>query len=213
MQGYTESPQCPSYRRSKKTVQVVILGGPGAGKGTQAQRLSQYFQVPQLSTGDLLRESVTAQSAPGSPLAVLTERAKPYVARGELVPDELMIDFIRDRLSQPAFAAGWVLEGYPRTAFQAEELDFLLEDLGHRLERAIWLEVPESVMLARCQQRARVDDDPAIVERRLHNLEAYTSPLLDYYGYQNRLLRVAGDNSPEQVESEILKALKFGEES
>lgn len=194
-------------------MKVVILGGPGAGKGTQAQRLSQYFQVPQLSTGDLLRESEMAQPVPDSPLAVLMERAKPYVARGELVPDELMIDFIRDRLSQPAFAAGWVLEGYPRTAFQAEELDFLLEDLGHRLERAIWLDVPEPVMLARCQQRARVDDDPAIVERRLHNLEAYTSPLLDYYGYQNRLLRIAGDNSPEQVESEILKALKFVEES
>lgn len=201
-----------SYRRSqKKPVKVVILGGPGAGKGTQAQRLSQHFQVPQLSTGDLLRETATAELVPDSPLAVLMERAKPYVARGELVPDELMIAFIRDRLSQPAFAQGWVLEGYPRTAFQAEELDFLLEELGHRLERAIWLEVPEPVMLARCQQRARMDDNPAIVERRLYNLEAYTSPLLDYYGYQNRLLRIQGDQQPEQVEAEILKALAFVE--
>lgn len=204
-------PKYPRYRRSKsKVVKVVILGGPGAGKGTQAQRLSQQFQVPQLSTGDLLRSVASDDSEavnPNAPLAELIQRAAPYVERGELVPDELMIEFIRDRLSQPSFTRGWILEGYPRTAFQAEELDFLLESLGQRLEWAIWLEVPESVLLARCQDRSRTDDNPAIVERRLQNLETYTSPLLDYYGYQGRLLRIQGDQGVEQVEAEILRGL------
>ncbi|MGA1625839.1 MAG: adenylate kinase family protein [Prochlorothrix sp.] len=101
-------------------MKVVILGGPGAGKGTQAQRLSQQFQVPQLSTGDLLRSVASDDSEavnPNAPLAELIQRAAPYVERGELVPDELMIEFIRDRLSQPSFTRGWILEGYPRTAF------------------------------------------------------------------------------------------------
>ncbi|KKJ00977.1 adenylate kinase family protein [Prochlorothrix hollandica] len=188
-------------------MKMIILGGPGAGKGTQADRLSRHLQVPQLSTGDLLRESIGGSHDGSSPLLDLAERAKPYVERGELVPDELMIALIRDRLSQPSFAQGWILEGYPRTAFQAEELHFLLESLNHRLDWAIWLEVSEAVMLERCRQRSRRDDDPAIIERRLYNLETYTSPLLDYYGFQNRLLSINGDQSVEGVEQEILRQI------
>jgi adenylate kinase len=185
-------------------VKVVILGGPGAGKSTQADRLSQHLQVPCLSTGDLLRSSL--QSVGESRAAGITwaDRAKVYVERGELVPDELMIAFIRDRLSQPPYASGWVLEGYPRTAFQAEELDFLLDSLNHHLDWAIWLDVPETTLRSRCQGRSRPDDEPTILERRLHNLEEYTSPLLDYYGHQKRLLRINGEGDPNAITQMIM---------
>ncbi|HEY9610292.1 nucleoside monophosphate kinase [Allocoleopsis sp.] len=208
-------------------MRLVILGGPGAGKGTQARKLCRQLAISEISTSDILRRAIASQSELG-------RQAQVYVEKGELVPDLLLIEFMRNRLLQDdAKGKGWLLEGYPRTAFQAEELDFLLDDLEQRLDWAIYLEVPESVMMNRCLERSRSaseehsrtltanpkvntsvknsrpDDQPEIVQRRLNLFYERTIPILEYYGYRKRLLTIKGDQSPEQVEQEILQKLQI----
>ena len=181
-----------------ETVRLVILGGPGAGKGTQAELLCSNLSIPLLAVGDILREAIADDTDLGK-LAVS------YVEKGELVPDATMIQFFRRRLLLWDVFNGWVLEGYPRTAFQAEELDFLLSDLAQQLDWAIWLKVPTEVLLSRSIQRARSDDSPEILQRRLDLYHEQTIPILDYYEYRNKLLTIDGDRSPEQVQQDILK--------
>ena len=181
-----------------ETVRLVILGGPGAGKGTQAELLCSNLSIPLLAVGDILREAIADDTELGK-LAVS------YVETGELVPDATMIQFFRRRLLLWDVFNGWVLEGYPRTAFQAEELDFLLDDLAQQLDWAIWLKVPTEVLLSRSIQRARSDDSPEILQRRLDLYHERTIPILDYYEYRNKLLTIDGDRSPEQVQQDILK--------
>lgn len=198
-------------------MRLVILGGPGAGKGTQARMLCRQLGISEISTSDILRQAIASQTELG-------RQAQVYVEKGELVPDELMIEFMRERLLRDdAKGNGWLLEGYPRTAFQAEELDFLLEDLGQRLDWAIYLEVPESVMMSRCLDRSptlsdtlkgnppandsRPDDQPEIVQRRINLFHECTIPILEYYGYRQRLLTISGNQAPEQVQQEILQKL------
>lgn len=196
-------------------MRLVILGGSGAGKGTQAECLASHFQVPLLSTGEILRSALALKTVSKTeidpeidPLVMgLAAQARGYVEQGELVPDEVMIGFIRQRLLQQDMAQGWILEGYPRTAFQAEELDFLLEELGQGLNAAIWLEVSEAVLIRRSLARSRSDDTLETVQRRIQTLETATKPLQDYYGYQQRLLLVNGDQAPETVTAEILRNL------
>jgi adenylate kinase len=182
-------------------VRLVILGGPGAGKGTQAERLCSNLSLPLLAVGDILREAIAEDTDLGK-LAVS------YVERGELVPDATMIEFFRRRLLLWDVINGWVLEGYPRTAFQAEELDFLLDDLAQQLDWAILLKVPIEVLLRRSIDRARSDDHPEILQRRLDLFHERTIPLLEYYEYRNKLLTVNGDQSPEQVQQDILKLIE-----
>ncbi|HBL61786.1 MAG TPA: adenylate kinase [Cyanobacteria bacterium UBA8803] len=196
-------------------MRLVILGGPGAGKGTQARRLCHQLSISEISTGNVLRKAIAAQTDLGL-------QAQPYVEKGELVPDEILIEFMRQRLLQPDAAKGWLLEGYPRTAFQAEELDFLLEDLNQQLDWAIYLEVPETVMFNRSARRShlpeenpkdslplgqRPDDRPEIVQRRIDLFHERTVPILEYYGYRQRLLTINGNQPPEQVQHEILERL------
>ena len=181
-------------------MRLVILGGPGAGKGTQAQQLCSNLSIPLLALGDILREAIADDTELGK-LAVS------YVEKGELVPDATMIQFFRRRLLLWDVFNGWVLEGYPRTAFQAEELDFLLSDLAQQLDWAIWLKVPTEVLLSRSIQRDRSDDSPEILQRRLDLFYEQTLPILDYYEYRNKLLTVNGDQSPEQVQQDILKVV------
>ena len=181
-----------------ETVRLVILGGPGAGKGTQAQLLCSNLSIPLLAVGDILREAIADDTDLGK-LAVS------YVETGELVPDPIMIEFFRRRLLLWDVFNGWVLEGYPRTAFQAEELDFLLDDLAQQLDWAIWLKVPTEVLLSRSIQRDRSDDEPEILQRRLDLFEEQTLPILDYYEYRNKLLTINGDRAPEEVQQDILK--------
>ena len=188
-------------------MRLILLGGSGAGKGTQAGRLSQRLSLPVLSTGDLIREAMSADSTAAEAVAALAAQARPFVEKGELVPDPLMIAFIRQRLQQADMAQGWILEGYPRTAFQAEELDFLLEELGQGIDRALWLEVSREVLVERSLARSRSDDDLAVVQRRIDNLEEFTKPLQDYYGYKKRLLMVDGCQSADAVEQHIVDQL------
>ncbi|MEM9906309.1 MAG: nucleoside monophosphate kinase, partial [Cyanobacteria bacterium P01_D01_bin.44] len=119
-------------------MRLILLGGPGSGKGTQAQKLSQQFSVPWISTGEVLRAEVDAGSDLGKKVETL-------LASGELVPDEMMIAFVKKRLQAVDAAKGWVLDGYPRTAFQAEELDFFLDSVQQAVDYAVWLEVPAHV--------------------------------------------------------------------
>ena len=192
-------------------MRLVILGGSGAGKGTQAVRMGQRFKLSVLSTGDLIRSAIQATEERSAPddaaLTQLAQTARPYLEAGTLVPDELMIGFIRQRLLQPDMQQGWILEGYPRTAFQAEELDFLLEELGQSLTRAVWLEVPQELLVERALSRSRADDAPETIKRRIETLETHTKPLMDYYGYKKRLLLVDGAQSPDAVEAEITARL------
>ncbi|MEG4115664.1 MULTISPECIES: nucleoside monophosphate kinase [unclassified Microcoleus] len=182
-------------------MRVVILGGPGAGKGTQAELLCSNLSLPLLAVGDILREAIAEDTDLGK-LAVS------YVERGELVPDAIMIEFFRRRLLLWDVFNGWVLEGYPRTAFQAEELDFLLEELAQELDWAVWLKVPIEVLLSRSIERDRSDDHPKILQRRLDLFHECTLPLLEYYEYRNKLLTIDGAQPPQQVQQDILKLIE-----
>ncbi len=206
-------------------MRLVILGGSGSGKSTQAQRLCSHLDIPQISTGEILREAMSDSKLlffpANSPSQYnngfaehvfanvndLGRHAQPYVAKGELVPDEMMIDLIRLRLTKPDVNCGWVLEGYPRTAFQAEELDFLLDELGQELNWAIYLQVPEAIMVSRSLGRSRPDDQPEIVQRRVEVFYDRTVPILEYYDRRRRLLTINGDQLPDMVQQNILTLL------
>jgi adenylate kinase len=179
----------------------VILGGPGAGKGTQAEKLCSNVSIPLLAVGDILRAEIAGETDLGK-LAVS------YVEKGELVPDEILIRFIGRRLLLWDVFNGWVLEGYPRTAFQAEELDFLLDDLAQELDWAIWLKVPIEVLRSRSIERDRSDDHPEILQRRLDLFHERTIPLVEYYDHRNKLLTVNGNQSPEQVQQDLLTLIE-----
>ena len=182
-------------------MRLVIMGGPGAGKGTQAEQLCNNLSIPLLALGDILRAEIAGETDLGK-LAVS------YVESGELVPDEILIKFIGRRLLLWDVFNGWLLEGYPRTTFQAEELDFLLDELAQELDWAVWLKVPNEVLLSRSIERDRSDDEPEILQRRLDLFEERTIPLLEYYARRHKLLTVNGDQSPEQVQQDILKILE-----
>ncbi len=188
-------------------MRLVILGGPGAGKGTQAERLRHDLGTVWISTGDILRAAIAVQDSDGESQTELGRQAQQYVARGELVPDEIMIEFIRQRLLRPDVSQGWLLEGYPRTAFQAEELDFLLDDLKQQLDYAILLDVPPAVLVERSLGRARADDTPETIQRRIDLYQECTLPLLEYYEFRDRLLRINANQAIDQVQQEILQKL------
>lgn len=196
-------------------VRCVILGGSGSGKSTQAQKLSEHFGIPIISTGEILRQSI-------SRLDELGRKAEYAVKTGELVPDELMIDLIRNRLQKPDLSDGWILEGYPRTAFQAEELDFLLDELKQKLNWAIYLQVPEAVMINRSVTRIKeaetenslqLDNQQEIVQRRIELFYDCTVPILEYYDRRHRLLTINGDRPPEVVQKDIITLLSNTEAS
>jgi adenylate kinase len=182
-------------------VRVVFLGGPGSGKGTQGQLLSHKLGIPLISTGDILREAI-AQNTP------LGLKALPYLEKGELVPDRTLIKLIRESLLNSEVSKCWVLDGYPRTAFQAEELDFLLVELNQQLNYAIWLDVPEDVMINRSQKRLRDDDHPDIVQRRMEIFHHTTIPMMEYYQMRGCLLTINGHQSIEEIHQDICEHLK-----
>jgi adenylate kinase len=181
-------------------MRFAILGGSGSGKSTQAQNLSRHFDIPIISTGEILRQAISKSDELG-------RNAENAVKKGELVPDELMIDLIRNYLQQADFSNGWVLEGYPRTAFQAEELDFLLDDLKQKLNWAIYLQVPEAVMVNRSLERSQPDDQPEIVQRRVELFYDRTVPILEYYDRRHHLLTINGNQSPQAVQENIITLL------
>jgi adenylate kinase len=183
---------------------LLLLGAPGAGKGTQAARLARKLEVPQISTGEMLRQAVSSGSELG-------RRVQDTMDRGELVSDSIVIEVARERLSQPDARRGFVLDGFPRTVAQAEALDRMLAELGSRLERCVALAVEEDALVERLLGRARIegrsDDNEATIRKRMHVYGEQTAPLLDYYRRRGVLAEVDGMGSIEEVEKEIGEAL------
>jgi adenylate kinase len=178
---------------------LIFLGPPGAGKGTQAQLLSKTCQVPHISTGDILRGAVAAQSELG-------KKAEFYMSAGELVPDDLILDLIRERLAEADAADGWLLDGFPRTIPQANFLETLLEEIKQPCDFVVNLEVPDEVLIARLLSRGREDDQEEVVKNRLEVYHGLTQPLIDFYRNRQKLVSVDG-NQPMESVTHDLKAL------
>jgi adenylate kinase len=191
-------------------MRLILLGPPGAGKGTQAQRLVQRHGIVQLSTGEMLRAAVAAQTPVGL-------RAKDIMANGGLVPDEIVIGIISDRLDQPDAARGFILDGFPRTVPQAQALDDLLKKKHIKLDAVIELRVNESALLQRVETRVaemrargeevRIDDTPEVLSKRLASYRSLTEPLIHYYSERRKLLTVDGMMTIEHVTREINRIL------
>jgi adenylate kinase len=191
-------------------MRLILLGPPGSGKGTQAQRLVKRHGIAQLSTGEMLRSAVAAQTPVGL-------KAKDIMASGGLVPDDIVIGIISDRLDQPDAAKGFILDGFPRTVRQAEALDELLKKKHMKLDAVIELRVNESALLQRVENRAaemrsrgeevRIDDTPEVLTKRLASYRAQTEPLIHYYSERRKLLTVDGMMTIEHVTREINRIL------
>jgi adenylate kinase len=191
-------------------MRLILLGPPGSGKGTQAQRLVHRYGIVQLSTGEMLRAAVAA----GTPVGL---KAKDVMASGGLVPDDIVIGIISDRLDQPDAAKGFILDGFPRTVPQAEALDELLKKKHMKLDAVIELRVNESALLQRVETRAaetrsrgeevRVDDTPEVLTKRLASYRSMTEPLIHYYSERRKLLTVDGMMTIEHVTREINRIL------
>ncbi len=183
---------------------LVMLGAPGAGKGTQAVRIAEAHGVPHISTGEMLRQAIAAGSELG-------QRVKAIVEAGDLVPDQLVVEVIRERLGRPDAAEGFVLDGFPRTLGQAEALDALLGELGRPLNVVLELELAEDTaverMLGRAAAEGRADDTPEVIRNRFEVYRRQTEPLSEYY--RSRGILVGVDSSPgmDEVFAEIERTL------
>jgi adenylate kinase len=180
-------------------MRVVLLGPPGAGKGTQADRIAARFQLVHVATGDILRTNV----ADGTPLG---EVAQAYLDSGELVPDEVVVAMMLERLTRPDCAGGFLLDGFPRSVAQARALDRHLAGLGTPLDAAINLEVAEAELVQRLARRGRADDNAQTIRNRLEVFASSTRPLLDYYGGQGLLFSVPAAGTVDEVSERILHA-------
>ncbi|BAZ32494.1 adenylate kinase [Cylindrospermum sp. NIES-4074] len=179
---------------------LIFLGPPGAGKGTQAQTLAEFWNIPHISTGEILRQAMKEQT----PLGI---KAQSYVDGGELVPDQLVQDLVQERLNQPDAKSGWILDGFPRKVTQAAFLGELLAKIGQGGERVVNLDVPDEVVIARLLGRGRKDDSEEVIRRRLEVYRAETAPLINYYGDRQKLLTVNGNQSQEEVTTALKQVI------
>jgi adenylate kinase len=186
-------------------VNVLFLGPQGSGKGTQAKRIASEYGVPHVATGDMFRAAISA----GSPLG---RQVEPIVAAGALVPDELTIALIRERLAEDDAVGGFVLDGFPRNAAQAEALDGLLSELGRPLDLILELQVSDELciqrLLARAAAEGRVDDSPDVIARRLAIYHEETAPLVGHYLPTGNVVGIHGEGAIDEVWAEIQSALE-----
>jgi adenylate kinase len=197
-------------------MRLILLGPPGAGKGTQAKHLVDKFGIVQLSTGDMLRAAVAA----GTPVG---KRAKDIMARGELVPDEVVVAIVADRISQPDAKNGFILDGFPRTVPQAEALDHMLHQRALDLDAVIELKVDEGILLKRVETRIadmtargealRADDNAETLHKRLEAYRAQTAPLIAFYALKGTLHSVDGMAEIDDVANAIERVLAAAEPS
>jgi adenylate kinase len=190
-------------------VRVVLLGPPGAGKGTQAQIIAGRLGVPAISTGDIFRANVSGQTELGT-------QAKAYMDAGDLVPDEITVAMVKDRLAEDDATSGFLLDGFPRTIAQGEQLRESLADLGHKLDRVLELVVEEDELVRRLSGRRmlvdgkevqRDDDKPETVRHRLEVFREQTAPLSDFYDAEGLLVTIDAVGSVDEVTERAMKAL------
>lgn len=213
-------------------MRLILLGAPGAGKGTQAIEIKEELNIPHISTGDIFRANIKDGTELG-------KKAKGYMDEGKLVPDELTIELVKDRLRKDDAKNGFLLDGFPRTIPQAEALDGFLKEEGIKLDRVVNIDVDKSVLLDRITGRRvckdckasfhiafnspkkenvcdhcggeliqRADDNEETVKNRIGVYEKETSPLIDYYNKQGLVLNIDGNKSPKEVTKEIFEGLK-----
>lgn len=214
-------------------MKIVLLGGPGSGKGTQAKKLTEKYGTPQVSTGDIFRAALKE----GTPMGL---KAKTYMDKGELVPDDVVVGVVKERLAKPDLADGFMLDGFPRTLPQAEALDKMLSDLGVLIDHAILVDVPDGELMKRLTGRRtcrnsdcgkmyhimfnkpkkegvcdacgselyqRDDDSEATIRERLNVYNEQTAPLIDYYRNRGLLARVNGVGAIDDIFGEFVKIL------
>jgi adenylate kinase len=188
-------------------MRLVLFGAPGSGKGTQATRLKERLGVPHISTGDLLRAEIKAETGLG-------KKAKALVDAGQLVPDDIMLGIIEHRLGEPDAKPGFILDGYPRNLAQADALDNVLARIGQPLDVVVKLDVPNESILDRCKTRfakeGRPDDNPATVKRRLGIYADQTAPVADFYKQRGKLQVVDGVGELDAVTQRVLDVLSGG---
>lgn len=179
---------------------LIFLGAPGAGKGTQAKVLADSCGIPHVSTGDILRSAVASQTALGV-------QAKGYMDRGDLVPDQLVVDLIRERLDESDAQTGWILDGFPRNVAQAAFLDELLDKIHQPYDHVVNLDVPDEVLVNRMLSRGRADDTEAVIRNRLKVYRDQTAPLISFYSDRQRLVNVNGNQLLDEVTNELKRLL------
>jgi adenylate kinase len=187
------------------SLNILILGPQGSGKGTQAARIAAEYGVPHVATGEMFRAAIAART----PLGLEIE---PILASGALVPDELTVGLIRERLAEDDAQRGFVLDGFPRNAAQAEALDELLEELDRPLDAVLDLQVPDDIclerLMGRVHEEGRTDDSPEAIAKRLEIFHRETEPLIGYYLPRGIVVGVHADRSRDEVWSEIVEALE-----
>ena len=184
---------------------VLLLGPQGSGKGTQAKRIGAEYGIPHIATGDMLRNAIAQETELG-------RQVKPILQSGELVPDDLMIDLIRERLEEPDTERGFILDGFPRTPAQADALDTMLAEIGRPLSIVFEFQLPDHIatdrLLKRAELEGRADDTPEVIARRLALYHEQTEPLVEHYRMQGNLVGIHADRTVNEVFSEIQQALE-----
>jgi adenylate kinase len=187
-------------------MRLVLLGPPGAGKGTQAKRLAEKLGIPHLSTGDMLRGAVSQGTELG-------QKAQGYMSRGELLPDEIIVGIMGDVLAENRCQSGFLLDGFPRTVAQAEALDALLKERSTELGAVPLLVVADAELIKRLLGRARIegraDDTEDVIRRRLEIYTAQTQPLAEFYKERALLVEIAGEGTPDEVYDRLLSAVEI----
>lgn len=184
---------------------IILLGAPGSGKGTQAVKLSEELKIPHISTGDIFRDNVKNETKLG-------KKAKSYMDAGKLVPDSLVTELLKDRLTNPDTAHGYILDGYPRTVAQAKEFDHIIGSDAKII--AIYLDVHDDIIMQRIAKRAketggsRSDDSPQIAKKRLKIYHEQTAPVMDYYKKKGQLTRIDAEQGLEESYEEILSVYR-----